>query len=143
MHLFAADLFALAFLFKTFSCLALIPSVGVMRPSVDETADAGLSVDFEAKGIVSFGRLVLTFDLLCRRPLDLMSASAGATAGVARSLRSTKSTRVVRNESKGLSYHRTLHFLIPISYSLIAFVSLFLLLCLNRNLLQRHTPTIQ
>lgn len=73
--MFAADLFALAFRFKTFSCLALIPSVGVMRPSVDETADVGLSMDFEANGILSFGRLVLAFDLLCRRPLDLMSAS--------------------------------------------------------------------
>ena len=103
MHLFTADLFALAFRFKTFSCLALIPSVGVIRPSVDETADAGLSMDFEAKGIVSFGRLVLAFDLLCRRPLDLMSDSTGATAGVARSSRSTKSARIVRNERRGVT----------------------------------------
>lgn len=143
MHLFAADLFALAFRFKTFSCLALIPSVGVMTPSVDETADAGLSMDFEARGILSFGRLVLAFDLLCRRPLDLMSASTGATAGVARSSRSTKSARIVRNECRGLSYHQILHFLVPISYSPVAFVWLFLLLCLNRNLSQRHTPKIQ
>ena len=143
MHLFAADLFALAFRFRTFSCLALIPSVGVMRPSVDETADAGLSTDFEAKGIVSFGRFVLAFDLLCRRPLDLTSASAGARAGVARSSRSTKSARIVRNERRGVSYHQTLHFLVPISYLPTAFVSLFLLLCLNRNLSQRHTPKIR
>ena len=101
MHLFAVDLFALAFRFKTFSCLALIPSVGVMRPSVDETADAGLSRDFEANGIVSLGRFTLAFDLLCRRPLYLLSASAGTTAGVARSSMSTKSAGIIRDECKG------------------------------------------
>jgi hypothetical protein len=99
VHLFAVDLFNLAFLFNTLSCLALIPSVGVRRSSEDAAADAGLSKGLGEKGIVSFGSFaVCVLDLLNRRPLDLSLSSSVKASGVARSSRSIKSARIIRIE---------------------------------------------
>lgn len=93
------DLFNLAFLFNTLSCLALIPSVGVMRPSGDAVAEAGLSRGFGEKGILSFGSFAIcALDLLNRRPLDLSLSSSVRASGVARSSRSIKSARMVKIE---------------------------------------------
>jgi hypothetical protein len=95
--LFAVDLLALAFRFKTFSCLALIPSVDVKMPSVDPVADDGLSIDFDSKGIMGFENLVFPLFLLGRLPLDLsLSLSVGLSSGIAKSSRSIKSAKVVR-----------------------------------------------
>ena len=72
-YLFAEAAFCIfAFRLRTFSCRALIPSVGVISPSaLGVVADAGLSAaNFEDGGIVSLGNFVLTWVLLNRRPLD-------------------------------------------------------------------------
>lgn len=92
MYLFAAwALLDFNFRFNTFSCRALIPSVGVVRPSDESAATDGLLVDFGSIGGVKVEAFVLTLGLLGRRPLADVNSGGVSETGVARSSTSIRS----------------------------------------------------
>jgi len=74
-YLLAAAAFCIfAFRLRTLSCRALIPSVGVTRPSPGVPGvleEAGLSRTFEGGGMVSFGSFVFVWVLLNLRPMSV------------------------------------------------------------------------
>ena len=94
LYLLAEDLFAFAFRFKTLSCRALIPSVGVMALAEARAPDTGLSGSWDSNGIANLSGLGPALILPSRLPFNFGSSRFREIAsGVARSSTLIKSSK--------------------------------------------------